>query len=118
MRHCAVCNTERLDIEFAIFRCNKAGTRRYYSRMCRACGNIVSKERQALKEEHPPPPSGTPCDCCGKIDRLFIDHDHATGAYRNWICRNCNVGLGMLGDCEEGILQALSYLQRSNGGSV
>jgi hypothetical protein len=114
MRHCDVCKQERLDIEFAIYRTNKAATRRYYSRMCRTCGSLVSKERQALKEEHPPPPSGTPCDCCGKIDRLFIDHDHATGAWRGWLCRSCNVGLGMPGDCEEGILQALSYLQRAD----
>jgi hypothetical protein len=120
MRHCDVCKQERPDLDFAVYRCNKAGTRRYYHRMCRACGNTVCKERQALREKHPPPPIGTGCNCCGKIDKLFIDHDHATGAWRGWLCRSCNTGIGMLpGDCEEGILQALSYLQRaSDGGSV
>ena len=118
LRHCAVCNQERLEIEFAIYRTNKAGSRRYYSRMCRTCGSAVYRERQALKEKHAPPSSGTACDCCGKIACLFIDHDHATGAWRGWLCRNCNVGLGMLGDCEISILQALSYLQKANGSSV
>lgn len=42
-----------------------------------------------------------------------IDHCHDTGAIRGLLCMSCNVGLGMLGDTEEGLLNALEYLRKS-----
>jgi hypothetical protein len=29
---------------------------------------------------------------------LCIDHDHATGRFRGWICHSCNTSLGKMGD--------------------
>jgi hypothetical protein len=35
-----------------------------------------------------------PCECCGKITRLYLDHDHVTGQCRGWLCHRCNQALG------------------------
>lgn len=44
---------------------------------------------------------------------LVVDHDHSTGKVRGLLCRNCNAGLGLLGDTAERIATALEYIRRS-----
>ena len=63
-----------------------------------------------LKKHHPQPPEGTPCQCCGRIAPLQLDHDHATGAYRGYLCKLCNISIGGLQDSIEGVSRALAYL--------
>lgn len=58
------------------------------------------------------------CACCGAVanrtgKRLFVDHDHVTGAIRGIICHKCNAGIGALGDDAEGVRRALAYLERA-----
>ncbi len=43
---------------------------------------------------------------------LCLDHCHATGAFRGWLCSRCNVGLGCLGDDLEGLARTQAYLER------
>jgi len=51
------------------------------------------------------------CDICGdEGDR--IDHCHATGVVRGWLCHNCNVTLGHSGDRSDRLRQAADYLDR------
>jgi hypothetical protein len=61
---------------------------------------------------------GGRCACCGSVanasgKRLFVDHDHVTGAVRGVLCHKCNAGIGSLGDNIEGVRRALAYLERS-----
>lgn len=44
-------------------------------------------------------------------NELHIDHCHETNIVRGLLCMQCNVGLGMLGDNEAGITQALAYVK-------
>ena len=48
--------------------------------------------------------------------RLAVDHCHETGRVRGLLCMPCNIGLGHLGDTEESLLNALSYLRTANQG--
>tara|TARA_B110000902_G_C13818982_1_gene402907 strand:- start:110 stop:517 length:408 start_codon:yes stop_codon:yes gene_type:complete len=64
------------------------------------------------------------CECCGVAlvkgrgtgtggkNVMQIDHCHTTGRIRGVICWSCNVGIGKLGDTEEGVERALNYLKR------
>lgn len=66
--------------------------------------------RKTLPKPTRPPP--THCECCGRAPKrnLHLDHCHATNAFRGWLCTQCNVGLGMLGDDLRGLRRALRYL--------
>ena len=85
---------------------------------CKPCIVEADILLRTLKKQHPQPATGTQkCGCCGRIDKLFLDHDHSTKEFRGWICRNCNSGIGLLGDCPEGLRQALVYLERARSNS-
>lgn len=56
------------------------------------------------------------CDICGspptgRVKRLSIDHDHATGAFRGLLCNLCNTGLGMFKDDPKLLEKAILYLR-------
>lgn len=55
------------------------------------------------------------CEICQVYqDKLHLDHDHATGLCRGWLCGNCNRGLGLLRDSPELIRRATAYLDRAS----
>lgn len=63
----------------------------------------------------PTRPQPDHCECCGRRDRkaLALDHCHATGAFRGWLCSRCNLAIGKLGDTVEAVQKALDYLKRA-----
>ena len=87
--------------------------KQYYLNRCKPCITEADVLLRALKKNNPQPAAGTPCACCNRIDKLFLDHDHSTKEYRSYICRSCNSGIGLLGDSEQGLRQALAYLERA-----
>ena len=87
--------------------------KQYYLNRCKPCISDADTLLRRYKRAYPKPPSGSPCACCGKIAILHCDHDHSDGkSFRGWICQQCNSGLGLLGDSEAGLRQALAYLER------
>jgi hypothetical protein len=54
------------------------------------------------------------CAICGQIppERLRVDHDQATGAIRELLCRACNAGIGWLQDDINCLEKAIEYLRR------
>lgn len=57
------------------------------------------------------------CDFCGRdlLEYKALDHCHTTGHYRGTLCRECNTGLGKLGDDLDLILKRLlKYRGNSN----
>jgi Recombination endonuclease VII len=77
----------------------------------------AARARLGLPEPTRPRPAT--CECCGQPPKdgrgqyVVLDHDHATGAFRGWLCWHCNTGIGKLGDTVEGLERAVNYLKRS-----
>jgi hypothetical protein len=87
----------------------------YYNSACRPCQKHRTSVVAKLKQKHEHPSPGYPCECCGRISKLFLDHEHGTDKFRGWICRECNSGIGMLSDSAEGLRRALAYLEQPRG---
>ena len=87
----------------------------YLNSACRPCHNHRVQVVAKLKQKHPHPPAGTPCECCGRVSKLFLDHSHDTDTFRGWICRECNSSIGLMGDSVEGVRKALTYLETRAG---
>jgi hypothetical protein len=47
--------------------------------------------------------------------RLYVDHDHNTGAVRGLLCHSCNVILGAAQDNTKTLTNLISYLQPNSG---
>jgi hypothetical protein len=86
---------------------------------CKDCHKRRQNYKYALMKEAPPQPEDRICQCCGKevrYEKMHFDECHETETFRGWLCRSCNLGIGQLGDNEEGLLQALAYIQRHKDG--
>lgn len=57
------------------------------------------------------------CRICGEWrpryekDRLVVDHCHRTGRFRALLCSRCNCAIGLLGEDEQTLKQAIEYLR-------
>jgi hypothetical protein len=57
------------------------------------------------------------CAICRRSDRpLCVDHCHATGKVRGFLCRECNLGLGYYNDDPGLTRAATAYLEAVRGG--
>lgn len=55
------------------------------------------------------------CSICQKqVDKLYVDHDHATNTLRGLLCHHCNLGLGHFFDKIEVLKAAATYLENTN----
>jgi hypothetical protein len=73
------------------------------------------RKRRGIPEAMRPCPDH--CENCKCVlDKGFkthLDHDHATGKFRGWLCNRCNLGIGALGDTIDGLQRAIDYLKRA-----
>lgn len=51
------------------------------------------------------------CAICSSTNHLVGDHNHATGAARGILCRNCNLAIGHMHDNPEKLRAAALYLE-------
>ena len=73
--------------------------------------------RRSRGQPEPTRPIPHRCECCGISDLvikkvLMLDHCHRTDKFRGWLCDNCNLGIGRLGDDLEGVRKAVAYLEK------
>jgi hypothetical protein len=69
-------------------------------------------------------PRATHCEICNvkdsgrgattgtKGNRIAFDHCHKTGAFRGWICSNCNKALGLVKDNTDLLRKMIEYLEQ------
>ena len=108
-RRCKVCNLWKGVDQFYSAAANKDNL----DRRCKTCFKKDSRLRLQLRKEYAHL-RGSVCDCCNKphTKSLVVDHDHNTLEFRGWLCEDCNLGIGNLGDDLDGLFKALSYLKR------
>jgi hypothetical protein len=112
-RICSRCGILKSRFEVAFRTATRHGVRNIFKTSCTDCTNRARVERRKLHKIFATPPLGTPCECCDGVARtLVLDHDHDSGAFRGFICRECNSGLGKFGDNVAGLRMACEYLER------
>lgn len=52
----------------------------------------------------------THCEICYLSAKPDFDHSHATGEFRGWLCRRCNLALGMVKDDAALLRRLADYL--------
>jgi|SRR6185369_8366725 len=98
----------------ARYAANKERARAQYRKHYRKA--VLAGKRHGRGYPAPTRPMPKRCECCGRKPRtLALDHEHAAKRFRGWLCSQCNVGIGMLGDSVAGVRKALRYLRRRRG---
>lgn len=109
VKKCSKCE-KILNIEF--FRQDNQGRnnnfKEYYRPECKDCERKLNEQLRLARSKAPKKPNN--CECCGRVEKLLVDHDHKTGNFRGWICKRCNLGIGRLGDDLNGVINAVNYL--------
>ena len=117
---CSVCDEIKENTEFTFYknRHTDNGYRLMTNTNCVSCQKKKGKERNAIRKKFKnikPPEFGNLCDCCKRpVHRNWqLDHCHETGEFRGWLCKQCNTGLGNLGDNLKSLTLAVEYLERA-----
>lgn len=55
------------------------------------------------------------CEICYCVTPTDFDHDHATGKFRGWLCRKCNLALGLVKDNPIILRRMAHYLDLKSG---
>lgn len=110
-KKCIVCKTFKPYKDF-----NKNNSHRdKRDQRCRSCAKHQSFVLKEIKKVAPPKTDY--CQCCGSTEGrslIVLDHDHITDKFRGWVCKNCNTGIGLLGDNIEGLETAIKYLRKTD----
>jgi hypothetical protein len=121
-KECKICKEEKDISEFYVTKQilsnhkNKDNIKVYHDTKCKVCCISLEVEKLYLRKKHRYPDTNV-CDCCGVLctEKLVFDHCHDELKWRGWLCRNCNTGIGMLGDNISGLKQAIKYLNKVEG---
>lgn len=86
----------------------RVASRRWYR------NSVLRGNRPGRRYPAPTRRPTTRCECCRRPVRTpHLDHDRRTHRFRGWLCMQCNVGIGMLGDSLRGVRRAVRYLERT-----
>lgn len=99
---CRICKVSKSLDDFFLDR-GKA-----YSK-CKDCFGQYQKSLRIAKKSAPEKPAK--CECCGKIpDKWVCDHYPNTDIFRGWVCSDCNLAAGYMGDTHAGAIMLFNYL--------
>ncbi len=83
---------------------------------------VAQIRRKHFGQPEPTRPRPKYCELCGvdpaltagRWKTLHLEHNHATGEFRGWVCQLCNLGLGHFRDNPVLLRTAAKYLE-ANG---
>lgn len=110
---CIKCGELKSPKKYGWVRRGELGKYNCNSRQCSDCVNEHSSHVYQLKRIHPYP-KNSKCQCCGKVEKLYLDHNYKNKKFRGYLCNSCNTGLGKLGDNKIGLKRALRYLIKAD----
>lgn len=129
MATCTDCGIEKNNKHFIFYKNRVNPTTKlclYVNKKCDYCRKryllhkrISEKQIKDLQIVRPIPSIEDPymCDCCHKqiitTRTIQLDHCHETGDFRGWLCKECNISMGNLGDNIEGIIRVIKYMNRT-----
>ena len=96
--------------ENPLFKHGESGTPRYHCKM-----NKINYQRRLAEKAGRPIPDSREICLTPKEQLKFglcFDHNHKTGKFRGWICRPCNIALGMIKDNIEIAENIIEYLKK------
>ena len=73
-----------------------------------------TSNRIALREKLAGRKRSQRCEVCYQPCLSCFDHDHETNAFRGWLCRRCNLVLGMVKDNPILLRNLAMYLDNNN----
>lgn len=116
---CNKCKVTRPLTMFAV----RKGHRDGREGTCRVCHRIMTRIHRLKLDPAvaaTPMPEDGRCEVCGVQPPnwgLCLDHDHDTGAFRGWLCNQCNGAMGFAGDDPERLRALADYLDRKRASS-
>jgi hypothetical protein len=105
---CKRCGEHREECDFRV--ATRTPRAVYRARTCRTCDKAAARQVYQLAKC-----VGSPahvCELCHREGPTVLDHCHVTGQFRGWLCCECNVGIGMIGDDIAGVRRAIAYLEQ------
>jgi len=118
---CNICHLLKNMEEFGINQTDAKG-RKTTRPTCKECRVAIDGKPLNLEEKRRlnaiKPKDIFTCPICQKTSiagitaKFVIDHDHKTGAGREWICDSCNTGLGRFKDDPVLIQRVIDYLKK------
>jgi hypothetical protein len=92
-----------------------------YDSSCKACkkagyNSTVAKEKYILRKYQLTMETfrklmNDGCEICGDTEKLVLDHNHDTGAFRGCLCHRCNTAIGQFKDSIEVMENAINYIK-------
>lgn len=79
---------------------------------CRTCRTAWMRQQRGVESTSAHLDAPNNCEVCGAEGRIFLDHDHATGKHRGWLCIGCNRAIGLVMDDPARLRRLADYLDR------
>jgi len=80
---------------------------------CITCDRMNLRKWRGMTEI--PTVEGISCELCSTSGKMNADHDHQTNKFRGWLCKSCNLVVGIIESRGVPVKRIVKYLERRVG---